>query len=208
MDEATITANPPDFRPIPVIRIAPSKGWVSLKLKELWEYRELLYFLARRDVKIKYKQTALGIVWAVLQPLMTMVVFSIFFGRLAKMPSDGIPYPIFSLAGLVPWTFFSQGLTQSSNSLVASANMIKKVYFPRLIIPISSIFAGVVDLGIAFLMLILMMLYHGVGLTTKALWLPAFALLAFTISVGRSRRYWPLVNFSAMSLKKGMPPPT
>src|SRR6266496_2620074 len=118
---------------LPTLRIAPSKGWVSLKLHELWEYRELLYFLIWRDIKVRYKQTALGAAWAIIQPFFTMVVFSLFFGRLAKVPSDGIPYPIFSFAALVPWTFFANGLTQSSNSLVGSANLITKVYFPRLV---------------------------------------------------------------------------
>src|SRR5256885_5211255 len=117
---------------IPYIRIQASKGWVSLKLRELWEYRELLYFLTWRDIKVRYKQTALGAAWAIIQPFFTMVVFSLFFGRLAKIPSDGIPYPIFSYAALVPWTFFANGLGQSANSLVGNANLIKKIYFPRL----------------------------------------------------------------------------
>src|SRR5512136_3095193 len=128
-----------DLPPIPAIRIKPSKGWVSLKLDELWEYRELLYFLLWRDVKIRYKQTVLGAAWAVIQPFMAMVVFSIFFGKLAKMPSDGIPYPLFAYAALVPWGFFANGLTQASNSLVGSAHLITKLYFPRLVIPISSV---------------------------------------------------------------------
>src|SRR5512143_736904 len=123
---------------LPRIRIQPSKGWVSLKLGDLWEYRELLYFLVWRDIKVRYKQTVLGAAWAVIQPLFTMFVFSLFFGKLAKMPSDGIPYPIFAYAALVPWNFFANGLIQSSDSLVGSQNLIKKVYFPRLVIPISS----------------------------------------------------------------------
>ena len=126
----------------PVIRIEPSRGWISLKLNELWEYRELLYFLAWRDIKIRYKQTALGAAWAIIQPFFTMVVFSVFFGRLAGIPSDGVPYPIFSFAGLVPWTFFANSLNQSSNSLVSSANLIQKVYFPRLAVPIATVFSG------------------------------------------------------------------
>ncbi len=130
---------------IQVIRIERSRGWVALQLKELWAYRELLYFLVWRDVKVRYKQTALGVSWAIIQPVFTMVVFSLFFGRLAKMPSDGIPYPLFSYAALVPWTFFSHGLTLASNSLVGSANLIKKVYFPRLAIPIASVTSGVID---------------------------------------------------------------
>ncbi len=170
--------------PLPVIRIEPSRGWVSLKLKELWEYRELLYFLTWRDIKVRYRQTALGAAWAILQPLLTMLIFSLFFGRLAKIPSDGLPYPIFALAGLVPWTFFAYGLNQSSNSLVSSASLIKKVYFPRLTIPLSSVLAGAVDFALAFALLLAMMLYYGVGLTWQVFWLPPFFLLAFVISLG------------------------
>src|SRR5947207_3060245 len=134
---------------LPFLRIEPSHGWVSLKLHELWEYRELLYFLIWRDLKVRYKQTALGAAWAIIQPFFTMVVFSLFFGKLAKVPSDGVPYPIFSFAALVPWTFFANGLTQSSNSLVGSANLITKVYFPRLTIPIASVLSGIVDFVLA-----------------------------------------------------------
>ena len=168
----------------PVIRIEPSRGWVSLKLRELWEYRELLYFLTWRDIKVRYKQTVLGAAWAILQPFMTMVVFSLFFGRLARIPSDGLPYPIFSLAGLVPWQFFAYGLNQSSNSLVGSANLIKKVYFPRLTIPLSSVLAGAVDFALAFALLVAMMLFYGVRPGWQALWLPAFFLLAFVTALG------------------------
>ncbi len=169
---------------VPVLVIKPSTGWVSLKLKELWEYRELLYFLTWRDVKVRYKQTALGAAWAILQPLLTMIVFSLFFGRLAKMPSDGVPYPLFSMAGLVPWTFFSFGLTQSTNSLVSSANMIKKVYFPRLTIPMATVLSGAVDLVLAFLILVVMMLWNGIRPTPNMLWLPVFVLLALITSLG------------------------
>lgn len=168
----------------PTLRIAPSKGWVSLKLNELWEYRELLHFLIWRDLKVRYKQTALGAAWAIIQPFFTMVVFSLFFGRLAKVPSDGIPYPIFSFAALVPWTFFANGLTQSSNSLVGSANLITKVYFPRLTIPIASVFSGVVDFVLAFVVLLAMMLYYGIMPTVNVLWLPLFLLLALIASLG------------------------
>lgn len=170
--------------PLPVIRIQPSKGWVSLQLRELWEHRELLYFLTWRDVKVRYKQTALGAAWAIIQPFMTMVVFSLFFGRLAKIPSDGIPYPIFSYTALVPWTFFANGLTQSSNSLVGSANLIKKVYFPRLTVPISTVLSGAVDFGLAFLVLLVMMIYYGIAPTVNAVFLPLFALLALATSLG------------------------
>jgi len=168
----------------PVLYIGPSPGWVSLRLRELWEYRELLYFLTWRDIKIRYKQTALGAAWAIIQPFFTMVVFTLFFGKLAKMPSDGIPYPIFCYAALVPWTFFATGLTQSSNSLVGSSNLLTKVYFPRLIIPLATIFSGVVDFLLAFGILLLMMLYYGVPITLKILWFPVFLLLALIISLG------------------------
>jgi lipopolysaccharide transport system permease protein len=166
------------------IRIQPSNGWVALKLRELWEYRELLYFLTWRDVKVRYKQTLLGGAWAIIQPFFTMVVFSLFFGRLAKIPSDGIPYPIFSYAALVPWTFFANGLTQSSNSLVGNANLIKKVYFPRLAVPIATIFSGVVDFALAFVVLLAMMLYYGIVPTLNVIWLPALLLLALVTSLG------------------------
>jgi lipopolysaccharide transport system permease protein len=169
---------------VPTLHIAPSKGWVSLKLNELWEYRELLHFLIWRDIKVRYKQTALGALWAIIQPFFTMVVFSLFFGRLAKVPSDGIPYPIFSFAALVPWTFFTNGLTQSSNSLVGSANLITKVYFPRLAIPIAAVLSGIVDFLLAFVVLLAMMLYYGMMPTMNVLWLPLFLLLALITSLG------------------------
>jgi lipopolysaccharide transport system permease protein len=169
---------------IPVIRIEPSSGWVSLKLREIWEYRELLYFLAWRDIKVRYKQTALGAAWAIIQPFFTMVVFSIFFGKLAKIPSDGIPYPIFAYAALVPWTFFANGLNQSSNSLVTSGQLIRKVYFPRLIVPVASVLSGVVDFVLAFIVLLGMMLYYGLTPTANVVWLPAFLLLALITSLG------------------------
>jgi lipopolysaccharide transport system permease protein len=176
--------NNPKFE-LPTLRIAPSKGWVPLKLKDLWEYRELLYFLVWRDIKVRYKQTALGATWAIIQPFFTMVVFSIFFGHLAKVPSDGIPYPLFSFAALVPWTFFANGLSQSSNSLVGSGTLITKVYFPRLIIPLAAVFSGIVDFVLAFVVLLGMMVYYGLMPTTiNVLWLPLFLLLALTTSLG------------------------
>lgn len=169
-----------------VIRIAPSKGWVALQLKELWAYRELLYFLIWRDVKVRYKQTALGVAWAIIQPVFTMIVFSLFFGRLGKIPSDGIPYPIFCYAALVPWTFFSQGLSQASNSLVGSGNLIKKVYFPRLSLPISAVTCGLIDFALAFIVLLGMMLYYGILPTVNVIWLPLLILLALITSLGVS----------------------
>jgi lipopolysaccharide transport system permease protein len=167
-----------------VLRIEPSRGAVRLRLAELWAYRELLYFLTWRDVKVRYKQTALGAAWAIIQPILTMVVFSIFFGRLAKIPSDGIPYPIFAYAALVPWTFFGNGLTHCANSLVGSANLIKKVYFPRLIVPVATILSEAVDFALAFSVLLLMMLFHGIVPTSNIVWLPALLLLAFTTALG------------------------
>src|SRR5712671_5375937 len=169
---------------VPHIRVQPSKGWLELKLGEVWKYRELLYFLVWRDLKVRYKQTVLGAAWAILQPFLTMLVFSLFFGKLAKMPSDGVPYPIFAFAALVPWTFFANGLTQSSNSLVGSANLITKVYFPRLTIPIASVLSGIVDFVLAFVVLLAMMLYYGIVPTVNVLWLPLFLLLALIASLG------------------------
>lgn len=166
------------------VHIEPSRGWVSLNLRDLWQYRELLFFLTWRDIKVRYKQTILGASWAIIQPFFSMVIFSLFFGNLAKIPSDGIPYPIFSFAALVPWTFFANGLTQSSASLVADANLIKKVYFPRLAIPIAAIFSGGVDFLLAFIVLLGMMLYFGIMPTVNTVWLPLFLLLALVTSLG------------------------
>jgi homopolymeric O-antigen transport system permease protein len=166
------------------IHIEPSRGWVALKLRDLWEYRELLYFLTWRDISVRYKQTVLGIAWAIIQPVFTMIVFSLFFGRLAKMPSDGIPYPIFSYTALVPWTFFANGLTQSSNSLVGSANLITKVYFPRLAIPIAAVLSGLIDFALALLVLLGMILYYGMPVTIHILWLAPLLLLALVTSLG------------------------
>ena len=165
-------------------RIEPTTGWVALKLDELWEYRELLYFFVWRDIKVRYKQTIMGVAWAIIQPIFTMVIFSLFFGRLAKVPSDGIPYPIFSYAALVPWTFFANALNQASNSLVANANMVKKIYFPRLTMPLATVFAGVVDFVLAFVVLLGMMLFYGFAPTLNILWLPLFLLLALITSLG------------------------
>jgi len=166
------------------LRLEPSKGWVSLKLNELWEYRELLFFLTWRDITVRYKQTVLGVAWAIIQPFMTMIVFTLFFGNLAQIPSDGIPYPIFSYAALVPWGFFASGLASSSNSLIGSSNLIKKVYFPRLIIPIGAVFSGIIDFLLAFGVLLIMMLYFGIAPTINIIFLPVFLLLAFMTALG------------------------
>ena len=169
---------------VAVIRIEPSCGWISLKLYELWEYRELLYFLIWRDVKVRYKQTVLGVAWAIIQPVVTMIVFSLFFGRLAKIPSDGVPYPIFNLAGLVPWSLFSNGLSHVSNSLVDSSNLIKKVYFPRLAVPVGALLSGLVDFALAFIVLLGMMLYYGLFPTANMLFFPLLILLALVTCLG------------------------
>jgi lipopolysaccharide transport system permease protein len=179
----------------PVIRIAPSRGWASLKLNELWEYRELLYFFVWRDIKVRYKQTVLGIAWAVLQPFFTMVIFSLFFGRLAKVPSDGVPYPIFAYAALIPWMFFANGLNQAANSLVSNANLINKVYFPRLTIPTASVLAGLMDFIPAFLLLMGMMVYFGIYPTVQIIWIPLFLVLALITSLGVG------IGLSALNVK-------
>lgn len=167
------------------IVIRPAGSWASLQLRELWEYRELLYFLTWRDIKVRYKQTALGATWAVLQPFTTMVVFSI-FGRLAGISSDGLPYPVFTFCALLPWQLFAHALTESGNSLVAGQNLITKVYFPRLVIPFAPVLAGLVDFAISFGILILMMAYYGIVPTAMVVTLPLFILLALgaALSVG------------------------
>jgi lipopolysaccharide transport system permease protein len=169
-----------------VLVIRPSRHWLNINFRELWAYRELLYFLVWRDIKVRYKQTALGAAWAVLQPVMTMVVFSVFFGRLAKMPSDGIPYPVFAYTALLPWQLFAFAFSESANSLVGSQNLIKKVYFPRLVVPISSVLAGLVDFAIAFVVLLGMMAYYRIRPTAAIVVLPLFILLAVAtaLSVG------------------------
>jgi len=158
--------------------IKPSSGWLPLNLRAVWEYRELLYFLTWRDVKVRYKQTALGLAWAVLQPLLLMGAFSIFFGRLAKVPSDGLPYPIFAFSALLPWQLFAYALAQSSNSLVANDRLITKIFFPRLVIPLSAVLSGVIDFLIAFGVFVVLMVYYEI-LPTNAFWsIPFFVLLA------------------------------
>lgn len=163
---------------LPTLLITPPNRWIPLQLSELWEYRELLYFLVWRDIKVRYKQTALGAAWAVMQPLFMMLVFSLFFGRLAKLPSDGIPYPVFTFCALIPWQLFANALTESSNSLIGNQNLITKVYFARLVIPIAAVLSGLVDFLIAFVMLIGMMLFYGIVPGPAILALPAFILLA------------------------------
>ncbi len=184
-----------DFADTFTLWIEPIHGWANLKLQELWEYRELLYFLVWRDVKVRYKQAALGAAWAILQPLLTMLIFSVIFGMFAKVPSDGTPYPLFAFVALVPWNFFATSLAQSSNSVVGSANLITKVYFPRLAIPLASVLAGLVDFALAFVVLLAMMVYYKRVPTIEVLWLPLFLLLELAASVGVG--FW----LSAMNVK-------
>jgi lipopolysaccharide transport system permease protein len=164
--------------------IEPQKSWLDFRLRELWGFRELLFFLVWRDIKVRYKQTLLGAAWAILQPFMTMVVFTIFFGNLAGIASEGVPYPIFSYTALLVWTLVAQGLTQSSQSLVGSANLIRKVYFPRIVIPLSSILAGMVDFALAFLMLLAMMVYFGVWPGPNIVFLPLLLVIAVGTTLG------------------------
>ena len=170
--------------PLPTFHIKPATGWANLELRELWDYRELLYFLTWRDVKVRYKQTALGAAWAVIQPLFMMLVFSLFFGRLAKVPSDGIPYPVFTLCALLPWQLFAHALTESGNSMVSNERLITKVYFPRLVIPIAAVLGGLIDFAIALVLLLLMMAFYGIVPTWAVVTLPAFVLLAVLTALG------------------------
>jgi lipopolysaccharide transport system permease protein len=188
LQSRSVTSNQPEM----VVYMRPSRGWSALNLRELWRYRELIYFLIWRDIKVRYKQTALGASWAIIQPFVTMVVFSLFFGKLAKIPSDNIPYPIFSYTALLPWGLFSKALTDAGRSLVAQRTLITKVYFPRLSIPIASVLSGLVDFGLAFIVLVAMMFYYNyapnqtyqVYLTPAVLTLPLFLLLAMVTALG------------------------
>ncbi len=164
--------------------IQPVKGWVNLNLRDLWIYRELVYFLTWRDLKVRYKQSVLGVLWAIIKPFMTMIVFTIFFGTLAKLPSDGVPYPIWSYTGLLPWEFFAAALSVSARSMLTSGSMVSKIYFPRIIVPLSSVFANLVDFLIAFVILIGMMLFYHITPTINMIWLPAFLLLAVITALG------------------------
>jgi lipopolysaccharide transport system permease protein len=167
-------------------RIEPIKRWGSIGFKELWEFRELLYFFVWRDIKVRYKQTVMGMLWGIIQPLFTMIIFSLFFGGLAGVPSDGLPYPIFSFTALVPWTFFANALSLGSNSLVSNASMIKKIYFPRLMMPAATVLAGLVDFVIAFIFLLGIMLFYGIKPTSNIIWLPFFLVLTVITSLGVS----------------------
>ncbi len=169
---------------VPSIRIESSTPWPSLKLGEIWAYRELIYFLVWRDIKVRYKQTVLGMGWALIQPLFTMLIFSVFFGRLAKVPSDGIPYPLFTFTALVPWMYFANSLGQASNSLVSNSSLVKKVYFPRLVIPIAKVLSALLDFALGFGLLIGMTFYYGFHPTIRILWVVPLLLLAMIASLG------------------------
>jgi lipopolysaccharide transport system permease protein len=169
---------------LPTTRIEPSRGWFNLRLKELWDYRELLYFFVWRDVKIRYKQTAIGVLWVILQPLLTMIVFTLFFGKLAKMPSQGLPYPVFYFAAVVPWMYFSVALVTATNVVVEHQRMITKVFFPRLILPFSAVLSGLVDFAIGFVVLLIFTVSYGIHLTVATVLLPFFLLLAILTALG------------------------
>ncbi len=181
LTEAAISQNSPEAI---VTRIQPSRGLLDVNLPEAWAYRELLYFFVWRDLKVRYKQTVIGAGWAVIQPLFTMLVFALFFGKLAKIPSGGIPYPIFFYAALLPWMYFANALTHATGTVVENQRMITKVYFPRILLPISSVLSGLVDLGIAFVLLIGLMAYYRLPPTAAFLWLPVFVLLAMATALG------------------------
>jgi lipopolysaccharide transport system permease protein len=173
---------------IPVIRIEPVKGWFSINLRELWEFRELLYFLTWRNIKIRYKQTVLGVAWAVLQPLAMMLVFTLFFGKLARIPSEGIPYPIFAYAGLLPWQLFSRTILESTQSIVSEQRLVSKVFFPRILIPTSTCIAAMLDFGIGLVLLFILMLFYGIVPAFSVLWLPVFIVLMLATGLGVG--YW------------------
>jgi lipopolysaccharide transport system permease protein len=167
----------------PLILIEPRRSSIALNLHELWQYRDLLYILTLRDIKVRYKQTVLGVLWAIIQPLFMMIIFTAFFGRLAGIPSDGIPYPLFVYAGLLPWTFFSNALNSSGNSLVGNSSLITKVYFPRMIIPIAAVGSGLIDFLISFCLLVFLMLYYGIGFSPNIIMLPILTVLTTFLAI-------------------------
>jgi len=190
---------------IPTLILEPTGRWPKIDLRELWAYRGLFFFLVWRDIKVRYAQTVLGAGWAVLQPLLTMVVFTVIFGMFAKIPSDGVPYPVFSLAGLVPWTYFAAALTGSSNSLVASSNLITKVYFPRLVIPYAPIIAGLVDFLIGLAILGAFMLYYGIAPAVSALWMLPVLVLAMMMTAGGVGSWMAALNIQYRDVKYVVP---
>jgi len=187
MTDTTASAQEPAAAPeapLPVTIIEPSKGWLALRLGELVAYRELLYFLAWRDIKVKYKQALIGVAWTIIQPVTQMVIFTVIFGRLAKLPSEDVPYALFSFAALLPWQLFANSLQHAGTSVVANANLLSKIYFPRLVIPLASVLTALVDFGISLVILLLLMLWYRVPPTWAILTLPGFLLLALLTAVG------------------------
>ncbi|HVC00475.1 MAG TPA: ABC transporter permease [Candidatus Dormibacteraeota bacterium] len=184
MSDSGAVLSPAPIAPVPVAEIAPRRSWLEFDWGEIWRYRELLYFLVWRDLKVRYKQTVVGVGWAILQPFMTMVVFTLFFGKLAKIPSNGIPYPIFYYAGLLPWMYFSNAVTSTTSVMVQNQRVITKVYFPRLILPLASVVSGLVDFAISFIVLIGMLVYYRVEPRVGLLLVPALLLLAVATALG------------------------
>ena len=182
------SSHPHPSADLPVFDIHPPRGWLELNLHDLWEYRDLLYILIWRDIKVRYKQTVIGAAWAIIQPFLSMVVFSLFFGLLIKVPSDGIPYPVFAYVALLPWQFFAKALTEGSTSLVVNERVISKVYFPHLLVPSAVVLSGLLDFGIAFIILLVMMLAYGIVPTLAILTIPLFLLLAVLTALGVS--FW------------------
>lgn len=185
----TYEATPPETAPPllpkePLVTIESSNPWKVVDIRDLWAHRELLYFLIWRDVKVRYKQTVLGAAWAIIQPLFTMLIFTLIFSKVAQIDSNGIPYPIFAYAGLLPWTFFANSITHSGNSMVSNSHLITKVYFPRVIIPVAAVGAGLVDFAVAFVMLLVLMVYYRIQLTANLLMLPALVALTTLLTIG------------------------
>ena len=179
--QTVVAARPADY---PVVRIEPRRGWLALDLGELWAYRDLVYFLIWRDIKVRYKQTVIGAAWAVLQPVLTMLVFSLFFGKLAKMPSQGLPYPVFYYSALLPWMYFAASMQGATNVVVEQQRMITKIYFPRVVLPIASVLSGLLDFAISFAVFLCLMAYFHMTPTRAVIWLPAFLLLAVLTALG------------------------
>jgi lipopolysaccharide transport system permease protein len=179
--QAAVAASPADY---PVVRIEARRGWLALDLGELWAYRDLVYFFVWRDIKVRYKQTVIGAAWAILQPVLTMLVFSLFFGKLAKIPSQGLPYPIFYYTALLPWNYFAAAMQGATNIVVENQRVITKIYFPRVVLPVSSVLSGLVDFAISFAVFLAMMAYYRMVPTRAVIWLPAFLLLAVLTALG------------------------
>jgi lipopolysaccharide transport system permease protein len=179
--QAALAAKRPEY---PVVRIEARRGWLALDLGELWAYRDLVYFFIWRDIKVRYKQTAIGAAWAILQPVLTMMVFSLFFGKLARIPSQGLPYPIFYYTALLPWTYFATAMQSATNVVVEQQRVITKIYFPRVVLPIAAVLAGLLDFAISFAVLLALMAYYRMAPTGAVIWLPLFTLLAVFTALG------------------------